>query len=184
MEIEILSEQRIEPQVKGLPFLDDRFAYFERCGKIDRYHKIIFIEKTVLDEVRAHAQSKTNAEIGGILMGDYGIHGGIRFLVISGCIKAEKGISRAGLFRFTIEALTEIDQIRERDFQDKLTLGWYHSHPGFGVFLSHIDMDSHKRIFTQEYHLALVVDPIQEKEGFFLWHDDKIIGPAGYFIIS
>jgi len=48
-------------------------------------------------------------------------------------------------------------------------IGWYHSHPGFGVFLSPRDLKTHSR-FTQLFPLtlALVIDPVNDDTGFFI----------------
>jgi len=46
-------------------------------------------------------------------------------------------------------------------------IGWYHSHPGYGVFLSHTDVASQVTFFNQPYHVALVVDPLRSEYGFF-----------------
>jgi len=48
-----------------------------------------------------------------------------------------------------------------------LIVGWYHSHPGYGLFLSDIDIISHSTFFNQPYHVALVVDPLKKEYGFF-----------------
>ncbi|MBK8031262.1 MAG: hypothetical protein IPK17_17580 [Chloroflexi bacterium] len=46
--------------------------------------------------------------------------------------------------------------------------GWYHSHPGFGVFLSGMDLGIHNQFFTHLWQLAVVIDPIQRHYGIFL----------------
>ncbi len=51
-----------------------------------------------------------------------------------------------------------------------IIVGWYHSHPGYGLFLSQIDIDTHRYAFS-ERHTALVVDPtrrdLANKMAFF-----------------
>jgi len=56
----------------------------------------------------------------------------------------------------------------------KIFVGWYHSHPSFGCFLSSIDLDSHRRYFSESYHVALVVDPVRKEFDIFKLHE------AGY----
>lgn len=45
-------------------------------------------------------------------------------------------------------------------------VGWYHSHPGFGCWLSSVDVNTHKS-FEQldKRNVAVVVDPIQSVKG-------------------
>jgi|YelNatPaOPRAMG01_1025707.scaffolds.fasta_scaffold02223_8 26S proteasome regulatory subunit N11 len=52
-------------------------------------------------------------------------------------------------------------------FKNKILVGWYHSHPNYGCFLSEIDLDSQRRYFPQAYHVALVVDPVRKEFSFF-----------------
>jgi proteasome lid subunit RPN8/RPN11 len=60
-------------------------------------------------------------------------------------------------------------QILEKQYNDgkHSIVGWYHSHPGYGVFLSDIDVKSQITFFNQPHHVALVVDPVRNKFGFF-----------------
>lgn len=46
-------------------------------------------------------------------------------------------------------------------------VGWYHSHPGFGVFMSGTDVITQRRYFPRDFHVALVIDPINGDRGFF-----------------
>jgi len=42
-------------------------------------------------------------------------------------------------------------------------IGWYHSHPGHGVFLSATDRATQSLWFAQEWKVAIVVDPIRDE---------------------
>lgn len=48
-------------------------------------------------------------------------------------------------------------------------LGWYHSHPGWGIFLSEWDQYLCRHYFSAAEHMALVVDPIHRTQGIFGW---------------
>ena len=37
-------------------------------------------------------------------------------------------------------------------------VGWMHSHPGFGVFLSAFDKEQHERLFPRPWQIAYVID--------------------------
>jgi proteasome lid subunit RPN8/RPN11 len=52
-------------------------------------------------------------------------------------------------------------------------VGWYHTHPGFGIFLSGMDRFIHHNFFTQIWHVALVLDPLARRSGFFSWDRAK-----------
>lgn len=60
-------------------------------------------------------------------------------------------------------------------------IGWWHSHPGFGCFLSSTDLHTQQFFFPENYQVALVVDPmIDEYEFFTLEKNSK----EGYKLIS
>jgi len=58
----------------------------------------------------------------------------------------------------------------EEDFQafekilheDDYVVGWWHSHPGYGLFLSNTDIETHIYSFQlhNNYSVALVIEPI------------------------
>ena len=59
---------------------------------------------------------------------------------------------------FTQETWTRIHEEKDARYPDHKIVGWYHSHPGFGVFLSDHDLFIHKNFFSQPGQLAWVFD--------------------------
>ena len=63
------------------------------------------------------------------------------------------------------------DRLDEMFVEDSAVIvGWYHTHPGFGIFLSGMDQFIHRHFFTQIWHVAFVLDPLSRKSGFFCWN--------------
>ena len=58
-------------------------------------------------------------------------------------------------------------------FTDRDIVGWYHSHPNFGIFLSDRDCFIQDHFFNAPGHIAYVVDPVNGVEGVFAWRDGK-----------
>ncbi len=52
---------------------------------------------------------------------------------------------------------------------DLQIVGWYHTHPHWGVFLSAWDLFICEHFFSQPADVALVIDPCQGDRGFFQW---------------
>jgi proteasome lid subunit RPN8/RPN11 len=50
---------------------------------------------------------------------------------------------------------------------DQQLVGWYHSHPGHGIFLSATDLRTQALWFRQPWHVALVFDPVSHSLGAF-----------------
>lgn len=54
-------------------------------------------------------------------------------------------------------------------------VGWYHSHPGYGIFMSETDLDTHNKLLQfSPFVVALVVDP--EANEFGIWALESDIG--------
>ena len=58
-------------------------------------------------------------------------------------------------------------------FTDRDIVGWYHSHPNFGIFLSDRDCFIQEHFFNGPGQIAYVVDPVNGVEGVFAWRDGK-----------
>jgi len=74
------------------------------------------------------------------------------------------------------------NDILEGRIQDRI-VGWYHSHPGHGLFLSQTDLDTHMRFYQfSPYAVSLVADP--KSQEFGLWIYENGIGvvqlPSNY----
>ena len=65
-------------------------------------------------------------------------------------------------------------------------VGWYHSHPGHGLFLSQTDLDTHMQFYQfSPYAISLVADP--KSAEFGIWIYENGVGvvqlPANYIHI-
>lgn len=64
--------------------------------------------------------------------------------------------------RFTEKGLREIAVCINAGNPGTVLLGWIHSHPGHGTFLSATDERTQK-MFTAPYQVAVVVDPVRQE---------------------
>jgi proteasome lid subunit RPN8/RPN11 len=58
--------------------------------------------------------------------------------------------------------------LMEEKFPDKELVGWYHTHPRMGLFLSSHDIFLHNNFFPKPWQVALVVEPHSNVGGFFI----------------
>jgi proteasome lid subunit RPN8/RPN11 len=58
---------------------------------------------------------------------------------------------------------------------DYVIVGWYHSHPGYGCFMSETDLATHSSSFVSPYQLAMVIDPKNMDVGVFRMRDGKAV---------
>jgi proteasome lid subunit RPN8/RPN11 len=65
-------------------------------------------------------------------------------------------------------------------------VGWYHSHPGHGLFLSQTDLETHMQFYQfSPYALSLVVDPKSAEFGIWIYENGTGVVqlPANYIHI-
>jgi proteasome lid subunit RPN8/RPN11 len=61
----------------------------------------------------------------------------------------------------------------EKTLRRKMIVGWYHSHPNFGCFMSPLDIQTQRNFFFRSYHTALVIDPIRNMLDFFKLYEES-----------
>ncbi len=125
----------------------------------------------IVREIRRHAQSSMSAEICGVLIGK--VDG--KTTVIEACIAGENAAQGGSHVTFTQDTWTHIYNIKDKKYPDDRIVGWYHSHPGFGIFLSEHDTFIHKNFFSDPSQVAWVYDPHSDEEGCFAWKSGEIV---------
>jgi proteasome lid subunit RPN8/RPN11 len=120
-----------------------------------------------------HVFQNGDREVGGMLVGRVPVSGGMP--LVTGAIPAIDADEQATTLTFTQDAWAHVHRRLGRDFPDQDEIvGWYHSHPGHGIFLSDHDLFIHRNFFGGASQVALVVDPHAGTEGLFVWKDKNI----------
>ena len=129
----------------------------------------IFLDRRAADAIERHALSDTSVELGGILLGKECLDPatGQPFVWITQSLEAKHYANTQASFTYTHDSWEEITRERDRLFPDYDIVGWYHTHPSFGIFLSHHDLFIHQNFFAQPLQVAYVVDPDQPDARFF-----------------
>lgn len=121
------------------------------------------ISDAVMEGIEEHAYSSLTAEVGGMLMGS--VRG--KTTAIEGFIPALSASQEQVTLTFTHDVWEEILTRAAKEFPDKIIVGWYHTHPTFGVFLSEYDLFIQDNFFANRGNVALVIDPVQGELGWF-----------------
>ncbi len=101
-------------------------------------------------------------EIGGFLLGKYSIDKvEEKYWVLLKKFVPVKAVQQG---RYQIEfgvawAGNQLAEVQDQ-FKDLETIGWFHTHPGHGLFLSHADLNIHQGFFQKRYQLAIEIDTI------------------------
>ena len=87
------------------------------------------------------------------------------FVWITEALEAKHYENTQASFTYTHDSWEEITRERDAEFPDLDIVGWYHTHPDFGIFLSSHDLFIHHNFFAQPLQVAYVVDPIRQTRG-------------------
>jgi len=134
----------------------------------------ILIRETVLEEILDYSEQDIDRELGGFLTG--AVYGGQQQHVeVKHFLPAVDAHSKAASLTFTHETWAAMTREVGECHPDDVIVGWQHTHPGFGIFLSGYDLFIHRHFFNEPWQIALVVDPRESEFGFFQWLGSQII---------
>lgn len=129
----------------------------------------IVIKQSIVNAVRRHGQQHPDVEVCGVLVGRGYRDAEGHFIYIEGFIRGDHAGSQAAQVTFTGDTWNHIYEVLDEGWPDSRILGWYHTHPGFGIFLSGMDLFIHQSFFGAPDQVALVYDPLSGDEGLFVW---------------
>ena len=175
-EIEIQDENVDEAPSVQLPM---NFLTF---GEIENDDVKVYIKQDVYKALEKLAASDTTKELGSIILGEYCQEHGKTHVIISQYIEAKYTDASASTLTFTHETWDYVHTEHEKRYPDKKIIGWQHTHPNYGIFLSNYDMFIQENFFNLPFQVAYVIDPIQNLRGFFQWKNGRIEKLKGYYI--
>lgn len=132
----------------------------------------VVFRRSVLEAIRQHGEELPDLEVCGVLVGNVLHDDGGAFLYVQACIRGEHADSRSAQVTFKAETWIHIHE-RMDQYPGQRILGWYHTHPDFGIFLSPADLYIHENFFNLAWQIAYVLDPVRSEDGMFLWRGGK-----------
>ncbi|ELW47106.1 26S proteasome non-ATPase regulatory subunit 14 [Tupaia chinensis] len=102
-------------------------------------------------------------EVMGLMLGEFVDDYTVRVIDVFAMPQSGTGVS--------VEAVDPVFQAKMLDMlkqtgRPEMVVGWYHSHPGFGCWLSGVDINTQQSFEAlSERAVAVVVDPIQSVKG-------------------
>lgn len=155
---------------------------FLTFGEIENDDVKVYIKQDVYKALEKLAASDTSKELGSIILGEYCQEHGKTHVIISQYIEAKYTDASASTLTFTHETWDYVHSEHEKRYPDKKIIGWQHTHPNYGIFLSNYDMFIQENFFNLPFQVAYVIDPIQNLRGFFQWKNGRIEKLKGYYI--
>lgn len=128
---------------------------------------VVYMTETALDKAKAHfaSEAKKGLEAIGLLLGEVNSFNGRTYSFITEYITSKNNATSVSV-RFSEKAFSDL-AFEINSVKTKFVIGWAHSHPNYGCFLSSTDLRTQRKYFNQEYNIALVIDPIRGEKKFF-----------------
>lgn len=123
----------------------------------------VYISSLALLKMLKHGRAGVPMEVMGLMLGEFIDDFTIHVIDVFAMPQSGTGVS--------VEAVDDVFQTKMMDMlrqtgRDQMVVGWYHSHPGFGCWLSSVDVNT-QQSFEQlnKRAVAVVIDPIQSVKG-------------------
>jgi 26S proteasome regulatory subunit N11 len=123
----------------------------------------VYISSLALLKMLRHGRAGVPMEVMGLMLGEFVDDYTVRVVDVFAMPQSGTGVS--------VEAVDPVFQTKMMEMlrqtgRPETVVGWYHSHPGFGCWLSSVDINT-QQSFEQltPRAVAVVVDPIQSVKG-------------------
>jgi len=129
----------------------------------------VVVSAAAFNEIKVHASREPSVEVCGVLVGRLLKDSLGPFLLVEAALQGTAAREAGSHVTFTHETWDHIHREKDRTCPELAIIGWYHTHPGFGVFLSEMDQFIQDNFFNLPHQIALVYDPLAEQLGLFVW---------------
>ncbi|CAF3703442.1 unnamed protein product [Rotaria sp. Silwood1] len=123
----------------------------------------IYISSLSLLKMLKHGRAGVPMEVMGLMLGEFVDDYTVHVIDVFAMPQSGTGVS--------VEAVDPVFQTKMLDMlkqtdRSEMVVGWYHSHPGFGCWLSGVDMNTQQSFEAlTERTVAVVIDPVQSVKG-------------------
>ncbi|XKL68893.1 hypothetical protein PGB90_006662 [Kerria lacca] len=135
----------------------------------------VYISSLALLKMLKHGRAGVPMEVMGLMLGEFVDDYTVRVIDVFAMPQTGTGVS--------VEAVDPVFQAKMLDMlrqtgRPEMVVGWYHSHPGFGCWLSGVDINTQQSFEAlSERAVAVVVDPIQSVKGKVVIDAFRLINP-------
>jgi len=115
-------------------------------------------------DIVAHAKASLDEEVCGVVVGEFCEDEQGVWVDGRGAIRGTSSRQGSTHVTYTQETWRRIHEVKDREHPGLLIVGWYHTHPGFGVEFSEMDKFIQQNFFRGTGQFALVQDPLGGEE--------------------
>lgn len=120
----------------------------------------VAMDREAFVEITEHVTKSMELEVCGVMVGEVCEDEEGYFVHVQHIIKGTATEQGGAHVTFTHETWDQIHSQLEKDYPKCNILGWYHSHPGFGVSFSEMDLFIQQNFFPSPTQFSLVMDPL------------------------
>ena len=152
-------------------------------GKAGPFPRLVFREDVML-RLDQFAHLRAKGEHGGFLIG--------RKRELKSAEQYEVLVERfvpipqkedASRLVINLEHLQTVQRALEDGERGEEIVGWAHTHPGFGVFLSSFDKEQHERFFSHPWQVAYVMDNLAHERAAYHLDEGEWRRIEGYYVL-
>ena len=142
--------------------------------------EMVYISSLPLLKMLKHGRAGVPMEVMGLMLGEFIDEYTVRVIDVFAMPQSGTGVS--------VEAVDPVFQTNMLDMlkqtgRAEMVVGWYHSHPGFGCWLSGVDVNTQKSFEALNPRaVAVVVDPIQSVKGKVVIDAFRTISPQSVML--
>jgi len=135
----------------------------------------VYISSLALLKMLKHGRAGVPMEVMGLMLGEFVDDYTVKVVDVFAMPQSGTGVS--------VEAVDPVFQTKFLDMlkqtgRPEIVVGWYHSHPGFGCWLSGVDINTQQSFEAlNQRAVAVVVDPIQSVKGKVVIDAFRLINP-------
>lgn len=135
----------------------------------------IYISSLALLKMLKHGRAGVPMEVMGLMLGEFIDDYTVRVVDVFAMPQSGTGVS--------VEAVDPVFQTKMLDMlkqvgRPEMVVGWYHSHPGFGCWLSGVDINTQQSFEAlNQRAVAVVIDPVQSVKGKVVIDAFRLISP-------
>lgn len=115
----------------------------------------------------AHCHTHPRNEVCGVLVGFTGEDKQGAWTRVAGIIVGKHAREEQMSVTFTHETWEAVHAALALRTDKARVIGWYHTHPDFGIFYSTPDLFVHRNFFGAKGQVGIVIDPIRKERGVF-----------------
>ncbi|KAJ4478284.1 JAB1/Mov34/MPN/PAD-1 ubiquitin protease-domain-containing protein [Lentinula aciculospora] len=144
-------------------------------GTVPDHGEVIHISSLALLKMLKHGRAGVPMEVMGLMLGEFVDEYTIQVIDVFAMPQSGTTVS--------VESVDHVFQTKMLDMlkqtgRPEMVVGWYHSHPGFGCWLSSVDINTQQSFESlNSRSVAVVVDPIQSVKGKVVIDAFRLINP-------